>query len=311
MAPPEEHPLHALLAWAHQQQHGLIAPMLEACKALELGLSGRLVGGGAAADAATDGAGRHLGLPAHQTAPRAVWCAVPFASINSCSVGGGGSSSGAASTSKAAVGILGSGLAAPGQGQQAELTPALRALSGTWFKDKRRSESMEAAMNMMHLNGIVRQAVKLVRGVRIDLTPEQFTFTVFSYIGWFKVKEVYPMSGEVRQFKRRDLRRGKAQGWVEKHGDHLHVQLKWDAPFGGQGTDHFRLMGEDELQIESVLNVAGQTASYLTIYNRKHDRQHRHHDGRSEDGHEDGGHHHGDQQRQHPRDVDSQPRQKR
>lgn len=118
---------------SYRDLQGLIAPMLEACKALELGLSGRLVGGGAAADAATDGTGRHLGLPAHQTARRAVWCAVPFASINSCSAGGG-SSRGAASTSKAAVGILGSGLTAPGEGQQAELTPALRALSGTWFK---------------------------------------------------------------------------------------------------------------------------------------------------------------------------------
>ncbi|KAG2454616.1 hypothetical protein HYH02_000457 [Chlamydomonas schloesseri] len=234
-------------------------------------------GCGGLADAATDGA---------PLTKRGGLCAAPFASI-----GASNGSSATAHKSSAAAAALGSGATA--SGQQAELTPALQSLNGTWFKDKRRSESMEAAMNMMHLNGIVRQAVKLVRGVRIDLTRENFTFTVFSYIGWFKVKEVYPMSGEVHQFKRRDLRRGKAQGCVEQHGDHLHVQLKWDAPFGGVGTDHFRLVSEDELHIESVLHVAGQTASYLTVYNRKHDRHHRHgHDGRSEDGHDDGGHKH-------------------
>ncbi|KXZ46597.1 hypothetical protein GPECTOR_42g808 [Gonium pectorale] len=138
--------------------------------------------------------------------------------------------------------------------------------------DRERSDSMEGAMNLMHLNGIVRQAVKLVRGVRIDQQPEAFNFTVFSVISWFKVREVYPMSGEPRQFKRRDLRRGKALGWVEPHEQELHVRLEWGDPHGGTGTDHFRLISPEELHIESVLRVDGQLARYVTVYHRKPDR---------------------------------------
>ncbi|KAG2484641.1 hypothetical protein HYH03_016594 [Edaphochlamys debaryana] len=171
---------------------------------------------------------------------------------------------------------------ASGRGAGRGGSGALVNLSGTWIKDKERSESMRQAMDIMHLSGIVRQAVKLVRGVRIDQTPEEFNFAVFSFISWFKVKEVYPMSGEERQFRRRDLRRGKHVGRVEPYGKDLRVVLRWSDPFGGTGTDHFRLVSEEELHIESVLEVGGKSARYLTVYRRKHDKYDREHHGQGQ-----------------------------
>ncbi|GIL61668.1 hypothetical protein Vafri_16085 [Volvox africanus] len=47
------------------------------------------------------------------------------------------------------------------------------------------------------------------------------------------------------------------------------VGISRNDPYGGQGWDHFRLVSEDELHIDSVIEVAGQTARYLTVYNRK------------------------------------------
>ncbi|EFJ41823.1 hypothetical protein VOLCADRAFT_98222 [Volvox carteri f. nagariensis] len=55
-------------------------------------------------------------------------------------------------------------------------------------QNRESSDSMENAMNLMRLNGIVRQAVKLVKGVQIEFEPENFTFIVFSFISWFKFK---------------------------------------------------------------------------------------------------------------------------
>ncbi len=43
-------------------------------------------------------------------------------------------------------------------------------------------------MSLMHLGGIIRQAVKLVRGVHIDQDDTTFALTVFSIISWFKVR---------------------------------------------------------------------------------------------------------------------------
>ncbi|GLI66406.1 hypothetical protein VaNZ11_010167 [Volvox africanus] len=145
----------------------------------------------------------------------------------------------------------------------------LQDLSGIWIKNREKSQSMEDAMNLMRLNGIIRQAVKLVKGVNIKVDRDNFTFTVFSFISWFKVKEVYPMNGEERPYRRRDLRRGGAMGHVEPQGRNIQVHLRWNDPYGGQGRDHFRLVSEDELHIDSVIEVAGQTARYLTVYNRK------------------------------------------
>ncbi|GLC37616.1 hypothetical protein PLESTM_000627200 [Pleodorina starrii] len=169
-----------------------------------------------------------------------------------------------------------------GQQRRRDGWDQLRDMSGTWIRNRESSDSMEHAMNLMRLNGIVRQAVKMVRGVRIDVDPNNFTFTVFSVISWFKVKEMYPLSGEERNYRRRDLRRGGALGHVEPYGQDVRVQLRWSDPLGGTGRDHFRLVSEDELHIESVIEVGGQTARYLTIYDRKKpDHRHRRRNGSS------------------------------
>lgn len=90
-------------------------------------------------------------------------------------------------------------------------------LSGVWIKDSAASSSMEAAMQLMHLNGIVRTAVRLIKGMSIELQlPDvgagggagSFSFGVFSIIGWFKITERYSLDGTPSGLRRRDLRRG-------------------------------------------------------------------------------------------------------
>ena len=59
--------------------------------------------------------------------------------------------------------------------------------SGTWNKDLAASDSLDDALRLMQLGGIMRQAVKLVRGVSIEQSSEEFVFRVFSVLTWFKV----------------------------------------------------------------------------------------------------------------------------
>jgi hypothetical protein len=47
---------------------------------------------------------------------------------------------------------------------------------------------MDAAMRLIHLNGLMRQAVKLIRGVQLCIEEDRFRFSVFSAISWFKVR---------------------------------------------------------------------------------------------------------------------------
>lgn len=55
------------------------------------------------------------------------------------------------------------------------------------LQDKEASECMNDAIALMGLSALMRQAMKLIRGVQIQQDDSTFTFAVFSLISWFKV----------------------------------------------------------------------------------------------------------------------------
>eukprot|EP00195_Chlamydomonas_chlamydogama_P002255 CAMPEP_0202917478 /NCGR_PEP_ID=MMETSP1392-20130828/71079_1 /ASSEMBLY_ACC=CAM_ASM_000868 /TAXON_ID=225041 /ORGANISM="Chlamydomonas chlamydogama, Strain SAG 11-48b" /LENGTH=268 /DNA_ID=CAMNT_0049610239 /DNA_START=71 /DNA_END=874 /DNA_ORIENTATION=+ len=130
-------------------------------------------------------------------------------------------------------------------------------LTGTWVKDGRASDPMDPACDLMKLNGLVRGAVRLIKGLEVRLTPDTFHMAVFSVISWFKVRERYSLSGTVSTWSRRDLRRGQHRGHVEVRPDGgIRLCLEWDSPHGGQGTDDFVLVGDNELHVRSHIRSA-------------------------------------------------------
>lgn len=142
-------------------------------------------------------------------------------------------------------------------------------LTGTWDKDVAASESMESAINAMRLNPIIRKGASLVRGIKINVTGEDFYMAVFSAIPWFKVVERYPLSGEQRKFKRRDFRRGSHVGWCEvQSGGAVAVSVKWGAPIGGSGIDTFRVASPGVMHVDTVMTIDdGPELKYRMIYN--------------------------------------------
>lgn len=55
-------------------------------------------------------------------------------------------------------------------------------------QDNAASDSLEPAIQLIHLNRVMRQAVRLIRGVQLGIEQEQLRFSVFSAIPWFKVR---------------------------------------------------------------------------------------------------------------------------
>mmetsp|Transcript_13958 Transcript_13958/g.24471 ORF Transcript_13958/g.24471 Transcript_13958/m.24471 type:complete len:262 (+) Transcript_13958:99-884(+) len=182
-------------------------------------------------------------------------------------------------------------------------TPSAKpTLNGRWVKDKSLSDNMSPVMDVMKLGGVVRQAVKLVRGLSINQDSTTWEMSVVSVLSWFKVTERYPLDGGLASFKRRDLRRGQHQGCLlQQPGPHggLQLSLTWPEPLGGTGVDEFvlaprgtaraglepaekkdntssssdapHLHSDDshELHVHSSLEVAGQRYGYRTVYHRK------------------------------------------
>lgn len=99
---------------------------------------------------------------------------------------------------------------------------------------------MDAALDLTEIHGLLRKAICLMKGCEITFDNGDFVFAVTSVIPWFKVRlpwapviatlrrlvaaaqcihldcsalqvvERYPMTGESRQWRRRDLRKGEA-----------------------------------------------------------------------------------------------------
>jgi hypothetical protein len=149
-------------------------------------------------------------------------------------------------------------------------TKILADFHGTWIKDAAASESMDAAMRLIHLNALMRQAVKLIKGVQLSIEEDRFKFAVFSAISWFKLSEFFSWSGELCENRRRDMRRGRSQGRVQiSPKGTINLEYTWDHPHSGRATDEFSIDNEGQLRLYTVVHVGGESASYLQVYRRK------------------------------------------
>jgi hypothetical protein len=54
-------------------------------------------------------------------------------------------------------------------------------------------------MRLIHLNGVMRQAVRLIKGVQLGVEAEHLRFSVFSAIPWFKVGDMRGWGGGGRK----------------------------------------------------------------------------------------------------------------
>ncbi|KAK9820741.1 hypothetical protein WJX74_008756 [Apatococcus lobatus] len=142
-------------------------------------------------------------------------------------------------------------------------------LAGAWVKDKRASSSMDGVLDLAEIHGLLRQAINLLTGCEISVEDGIFNFIVTSAVSWFKIIERYPLTGEPKRCRRRDLRRGKHVGSVEQKDSCVYIHMDWEAPIPGYGCDQISSPSENTLLIKSSICIGGQRASWTAVYHRK------------------------------------------
>ena len=157
----------------------------------------------------------------------------------------------------------------------AQLSPAAIAelgpiYSGFWRKDSEASDSMNEAMDLIHLNWLIRAAVNVITGLDLQLTADAFTFVVTSKLK-LNVREVYPTSGEGRRHMRRDMRGGGALGRCTVSPAGISLALEWDDPLAGTEDMLFSLSDDNQtLTVRSAVALrSGPSCVYSTVYRRQ------------------------------------------
>jgi hypothetical protein len=67
------------------------------------------------------------------------------------------------------------------------------------LQDKDASDSMSDAITLMGLSGLMRQAIKLIKGITLTQDDTSFSMAVFSVLSWFKVSERHSLSGYINR----------------------------------------------------------------------------------------------------------------
>lgn len=62
---------------------------------------------------------------------------------------------------------------------------------------------------------------------------------------------------------------GQSVGSVKLQDGKLLLSLSWDDPHGGSGLDTYSLVSEDTLHVHCTYSVAGESAAYTHVYQRK------------------------------------------
>ena len=167
-----------------------------------------------------------------------------------------------------------------------ELTPAavlrqqesITQLNGVWIKDKELSDSMTPVCDLMQLNGVMRFAIGLIRGVQISCCPSKFEFAVLSGVLWFKIKERYELNGEESRHRRRDFRGGGSLGRATPAAEGgVEIAHRFGEPMPGVMEERFYCPEENVMFVDTVIalevkNGGGvpelQNLTYRQVYRK-------------------------------------------
>lgn len=147
------------------------------------------------------------------------------------------------------------------------------AVNGVWIKDKEASDSMDAVCDLMQLNGLLRMAIGLIRGVEIEAARgSHFKLSVISGVLWFKIRESYPLDGTEVRHRRRDFRGGGSFGLARPAVDGgIEIKHRFGPVFEGTMQERFYCPQPDMLMVDTIVDVPerGPAVRYRQIYLKK------------------------------------------
>eukprot|EP00892_Ulva_mutabilis_P010896 jgi/Ulvmu1/8179/UM040_0076.1 len=142
-------------------------------------------------------------------------------------------------------------------------------INGMWIKDRKRSDDMSPVCDAMHMFGLLRQAIKILKGTRLCLSPEGFDVVGVSVIPLLKIVERYPLDGTEAKHRRRDQRGGGSWGRAEATPEGMLIQYRWGHPYPGTLRELFRLTaGGTEMHLEAEGVIEGAPVRFRMIHTR-------------------------------------------
>lgn len=129
---------------------------------------------------------------------------------------------------------------------------------------------MNQACEAVALSWVLRKALNVLSTLEVEDTADSFT-TRIKAGGVMDVVEQYPWTGEEKQHKRRDKRKGHHFGFVSRTEKGPCISVRWDNPYGGVCSDVFHL-SEDAMTLTQITSMTmkdtGAEIDYKTVYRR-------------------------------------------
>jgi len=113
-------------------------------------------------------------------------------------------------------------------------------LSGRWKKNGKLSDDTNVLYEYASLPWLLRKGERFLRYLEIESNETQFRRTINAG-GFLNVSEIYPWDGSATKLKRRDMRGGTMEGWVEQTPAGARTMVAWTDPHGLSMEDRFCL----------------------------------------------------------------------
>eukprot|EP00210_Caulerpa_lentillifera_P000992 g955.t1 len=143
-------------------------------------------------------------------------------------------------------------------------------LNGKWIKNAKLSDDTHALYEFVNLPWLLRKGERFFRYLELEKSDTEFRRTVNAG-GFLNVSEVYPMNGDVKKLKRRDLRTGTMDGKVERLPEGLKTVVTWDEPYGLSMQETFCL-SEDANQLtvytKAIRPTTGKSLDMKQVFKR-------------------------------------------
>ena len=76
------------------------------------------------------------------------------------------------------------------------------------MQDAQASDSIDEALQLLHINALLRQPMRQLKGIQLQREGSCVTLKLLSPVWFFALSEQYDLGGSVCHLPRRDFRRG-------------------------------------------------------------------------------------------------------
>ena len=141
-------------------------------------------------------------------------------------------------------------------------------LNGTWKKALGQdTAAFEKALDLWQLSFLQKTAARLIEGVEIIQTHDNFTIGMFvAQIPQFKINESYTIGGAESKVMRRDMRAGNCTATTVPLPNGIEFTSVFGPPLPGKLLERYILLSPGLMEVTSSVSISGKVAEAVLIY---------------------------------------------